>query len=183
MIAILYLICHDLVMKKIQFALSEEKYNKAKKLIKDHDLTWQTICEQMVDHVIMTENLDEYGLPIQEMSPSVYKHALSGLEGHLEAAAWKYIQIIHEVSGRNRPHWLGALRGALKHVIKSNTRKTMKRGYVFNDDKLNDILNEMWPNAMMLAADHLEVDAKDFKIKKPTVKELFDFAEVEYPYV
>ncbi len=168
-------------MKKIQFELDESKYKKIKKKLQDNKLSWQKVCEQLVDHLIVSERLDEFGIPLQEMSPSVFKKATSAVEGHIETALWKYIQIKYEESGRNKNHWMSSLRGALRQMIKSNSSKNLRRGYILETDKIEEILIEMWPYAEILAGDHLGVDTKEFNhIERPHLRKLFDFADIEF---
>src|SRR6185295_20376025 len=142
-------------MRSVQFKVDDSRYNKAKKKLIEAGTTWQTVAEQMIDQIIMSEDIDEFGLPLQEMSPSVIKKATSEIEGHFETAAQKYIQIQIEDHGRNRNHWMQALRGALKNVIKSNSSKGFKRGYFFSEAELSKIFKEMWPNGLKIAAGHL----------------------------
>jgi hypothetical protein len=164
-------------MKKIQFALDEDKYHQVKTKLQATGLTWQTVCEQMTDYLIYAEELGEFGIPLQEMSPSILKKAKSEIEGHFETASQKYIQI-HLDYPRDRNHWVQALKAALKNVIKSNSSKSFKRGYFFDQDELNDIFKEMWDYGVRLAAGHLGLEKKEIKVKKPSLDELFEYAGV-----
>jgi hypothetical protein len=164
--------------KNVQFKLSIKKYEKAKEKLQAHGLTWQKVCEQMSDHIIYSESLDEFGIPLNEMSPSIRQKVTSQLEGHIETALWKYIQIQVQ-PGRNRNHWLSGLQAALKQLLKSNSVKTFKRGYMFDEDALSGFLDAMWNDAIFLAAGHLGVERSTIKVKKPTLQELFEFAGVK----
>lgn len=166
-------------MKSVQFKLTKEKYEKAKEKLQAHGLTWQKVCEQMSDHIIFSESLDEFGIPLHEMSPSVMKKARSEAEGHIETALWKYIQISIDPKDRNRNHWMSGLQAALKQLVKSNKSKTFKRGYVFDQARLDEIAVEMWPYAIELAAGHLGIEPKGIKAKRPSIQYLFQFADVQ----
>jgi hypothetical protein len=167
-------------MKSVQFKLSEEKYEQAKKKLQESGLTWQMVCEQMSDYVICSETLDEFGLPIQEMAPSVMKKAKSEAEGHLETALWKYIQIKLDPSGDHANHWMQGLKAALKQLLRSNSHVAFKRGYFFEKAELELILAEMFPLSVQLAAGHLGLDAGDIRVKKPSIDDLFQFAGVPF---
>jgi hypothetical protein len=169
-------------MKKVsvQFKLSERVYKKAKAQLEKSGLSWQKIGEKFTEHLVLSEALGEWGLPLHEMSPSVRQRVTGEVEGHVETALWKYIQIQHEGDGRNRNHWMAALRAALKQLIKSNSVRVFKRGYVFTEQELQEILNKIWPDALWLAAGHLGIETKQIKISKPSLGELFKFADVPF---
>lgn len=167
-------------MKSIQFKLSEEKYRRAKERLEEAGLSWQTVCEQMSEHIIYSDSLDEFGLPLHEMAPSVVKRARSEAEGHLETSLWKYIQIQMDPHGRNASHWRQGLRAALTQLIRSNSNKNFKRGYFFDQPTLESILDEMFPNAVLLAAGHLGLETEEIKVPKPTLGELFSFAGISF---
>lgn len=167
-------------MKSVQFKLTEEKYEKAKERLQEKGLTWQKVCEQMSDHIIFSESLGQFGIPLHEMSPSVRQKVVSELQGHIETALWKYIQIQLQPDGRDRNHWMSGLQDALKQFLKSNTIKTFKRGYMFDENGLAEYLDAMWADAVFLAAGHLGIDdPKTIKVKKPTLAGLFKFAGVK----
>lgn len=167
-------------MRRIQFALSDQKYERVKKKLLMNHLTWQKVCEQMADHLLTTEFLDESGLAVQEMSPSVLRKVKSEIEGHFETAAWKYIQIQFDPK-ENKNHWRAALRSALKQVIKSNSYKEFKRGYIYEEEELETMLQSMWDGGKRLASGHLGIPIGYFdRIEKPTVQELFNYAEVSF---
>jgi hypothetical protein len=124
--------------------------------------------------------LDEFGLPLLEMAPSVLKQAKSEIEGHLETALWKYIQIKMYPSGRNADHWMQGLKAALKQLLRSNRNKQWKRGYIFDSSEMQQFLNEMYPLARKIVSGHLGIDEKEITVKRPTLEELFSFASVEF---
>lgn len=167
-------------MKKIQFALEESKYKQAKKRLKEHGLSWQKVCDQMTDFLLISENVDEFGLPLSEMSPSIFKRARAEIEGHFETAAQKYIQIFIVKDKRNENHWKSGLMAALKQVIKSNRRRSFNRGYVFNKEELEEIFNEMWVYGKKLAAGHLDISENDIQVNKPSLNQLFNFVGMDF---
>lgn len=167
-------------MKSVQFKLAESKYKKAKKRLQESGISWQLVCEQMTDHIIYSASLDQFGLPLHEMSPSVIKKAKSEIEGHIETAAWKYIQIQLEPNGRNVNHWRQGMRAALLQLLKSNANKNFKRGYFFEKPALEEVLNEMFPYSVMLASGHLGLETSDINIEKPSLAEMFKLAGVPF---
>lgn len=167
-------------MKNIQFKLSQEKYERAKEKLQKAGLSWQRLCEQISDYVIHSESLDKFGIPLFEMAPSIRQQAKSAIEGHIETALWKYVQIQNDPDGRDRGHWMAGLQAALKQVVKTNSWKNVKDGYVFDEKQLGAILDSMWIDSVWLAAKHLGTDPKRITVQKPRLKELFKFASIPF---
>lgn len=167
-------------MKSIQFKLSESKYNRARKKLEEAGLTWQKICEQLTTYVINSDILDEFGIPMLEMAPSIRNRARSAIEGHIETALWKYVQIQNDPKSRNKNHWMAGLQAALNLVVRDNTWKKVKDGFVFDKKQLGSILDSMWEDSVWLAAKHLGVDPTSIGVEKPSLEELFLFASVPF---
>jgi len=166
-------------MKSVQFKLDEDKYEKAKVKLQEVGLTWQKVCEQLSDHIIYSGNLDEFGIPLLEMAPSVLKQAQAQIEGHIETALWKYIQLQLHPSGRDRNHWMQGLKAALKQLMRSNTNRNWKRGYIFDKDEMEQFLKDMFPLSVRIAAGHLGIEQREIKTKSPSLDELFQFAGMQ----
>lgn len=53
-------------MKRIQIAVPDEVYNRAKKALTENHLTWQRWGQAQVER--LTESLDDFGMPLTEMA-------------------------------------------------------------------------------------------------------------------
>lgn len=166
--------------KSVQFKLSPSDYRQAKKKLKAAHLTWQKLGEQLSQHIILSESLDAFGIPLMEMAPSLRQKAKSAIEGHLETAFWKYIQIKHLPESPNQNHWLAGLQAALKLIIKANTAKTFKRGYLFELEELERLADSMWDDALWLASGHLGIPKSKIDVTQPTLQALFKFGHTPF---
>lgn len=54
-------------MKRIQIAIKEDKYNKAKRILLENNLTWQKWGESQID-LLYSEKLNDFGIPLMEMA-------------------------------------------------------------------------------------------------------------------
>lgn len=54
-------------MKRIQIAIPESKYRRAKAVLSENGLTWQKWGERQVDTLFL-ESVDDFGIPLMEMA-------------------------------------------------------------------------------------------------------------------
>ena len=91
---------------------------------------------------------------IQAMTPSITKDAQGAIEGQLESAIELYYSKRLQPKNTAKNHWTKNQAGFLKKLIKANTSKDLRRGFVFTINQIEGFIASVHDTAYDLALGH-----------------------------